>query len=82
QNYPNPFNPTTTIGFTLEGSGMTTLIIYDVLGKQVRTIVNEQLESGVYHLRTFDASDLSSGVYVARLSSSGRTQIKRMLLLK
>jgi hypothetical protein len=82
QNFPNPFNPSTTIGFILKESGMTRLTIYDAIGKEVGTIVNEHLEAGVHHQRSFNASQLSGGVYFARLTSSGRTQIKRMLLLK
>lgn len=82
QNYPNPFNPSTTIGFTLLSSGFTTLTVYDALGRDVATLVSDNLEAGVYHERTFDASHLASGIYVARLVSGDRTQFKKMLLVK
>ncbi|MFA6457675.1 MAG: LamG-like jellyroll fold domain-containing protein, partial [Bacteroidota bacterium] len=82
QNYPNPFNPTTTIKFTIQVSGFTTLKVYDMLGKEVATLVNENLEAGVYHQKTFDASRLSSGVYFARLQSGNKILLKKMVLLK
>ena len=82
QNYPNPFNPSTAIGFTLSVSGPTRLTVYDAVGREVAELVNEDLEAGVYHERTFDAARLSSGIYFARLTSSGQQQIRRMLLLK
>lgn len=82
QNYPNPFNPSTTIGFTLQASGHTTLKIYDAVGREVVTLANENLEAGVYHQRTFDAAKLTSGVYFARLQSGRSNQIRKMLLMK
>ncbi len=90
QNYPNPFNPATTLSFTLQTSGMTTLIIYDALGREVAVLANEQLEAGVLHQRTFNASHLAlqnagglaSGVYFARLVSSGNYQVRKMLMMK
>jgi hypothetical protein len=82
QNYPNPFNPSTTIGFTLQVSGMTSLNIYDVLGREVSTLVHGILEAGVYHERTFDASKLSSGIYYARLVNGNNMQLKKMILMK
>ncbi|MCK9408124.1 MAG: FG-GAP-like repeat-containing protein [Bacteroidetes bacterium] len=82
QNYPNPFNPSTTIGFTLQESGLTTLKIYDVIGREVATLVNEHLEAGVYHQKTFDGSKLSSGIYFARLQKSDKVQLKKLSLLK
>jgi spore germination protein YaaH len=82
QNYPNPFNPSTTVAFTLHVPGFTTLAIYDALGRVVVTLVNENLESGVYHKRMFNASHLSSGIYFARLTSGGLSQQKKMVLIK
>jgi hypothetical protein len=82
QNYPNPFNPSTTIGFTLQSSGLTTLKIYNALGQEVATLVNEVLDAGVYHQKEFNAGDRASGVYFIRLSSGDMTQIRRMMLLK
>jgi hypothetical protein len=89
QNYPNPFNPTTTIGFELPEGARTKLSIYDVLGREVTSIVDENLSSGFYHY-TFDGVGLSSGIYFCRLSavsSSGGnehifTGVEKMLLLR
>ncbi|MFZ4619897.1 MAG: T9SS type A sorting domain-containing protein [Bacteroidota bacterium] len=82
QNYPNPFNPSTTLGFTLQISGLVTLKIYDALGREASTLVNENLEAGVYHERIFDASHCSSGIYFARLTGGGITKVMRMMLVK
>ncbi|MEW5799282.1 MAG: T9SS type A sorting domain-containing protein [Bacteroidota bacterium] len=82
QNYPNPFNPTTTIGFTLQRSGLTTLKVYDVLGREVATLVNEYREAGVYHQSVFNASDAASGIYIVRLESAGNVQSKKIVLMK
>jgi hypothetical protein len=82
QNYPNPFNPTTTITFTLAQDGFTTLKIYDVLGREVTTLVNGEMKSGVVNTVNFNASNLSSGVYFSRLESSGNVQVKTLMLLK
>jgi hypothetical protein len=82
QNYPNPFNPSTTISFTLAQNGFTTLKIYDILGREVTTLVNGDRKAGIVNTVTFNASKLSSGVYFSRLASGGSTQIKKLLLLK
>jgi hypothetical protein len=82
QNYPNPFNPSTTIGFTLLNSGLTTLKIYNVVGQEVATLVNEVLEPGVFHQAQFNAGNLSSGVYFARLVSGSKVQVKKLMLMK
>jgi hypothetical protein len=82
QNYPNPFNPTTTIGFTLQVSGFTSLKVYDAIGREVVTLVNENLEAGIYHRQIFDASKLSSGIYLAKLQSGDNILLKKMLLIK
>ncbi len=82
QNYPNPFNPSTTITFTLEKDGLTTLKIYDILGCEVKTLINERLQSGVLHTVRFNAANLSSGVYFYCLESGQQKQIKKLLLLK
>ncbi|HMS65898.1 MAG TPA: T9SS type A sorting domain-containing protein [Ignavibacteria bacterium] len=70
QNYPNPFNPTTNIEFAISGSGFVSLKIYDILGKEVAALVNENLNSGTYNYR-FDASALNSGVYFYSLNYTG-----------
>jgi hypothetical protein len=82
QNYPNPFNPTTTIGFTLQVSGFTSLKIYDAIGREVATLADEYLEAGVHHQRTFYAGQLASGMYFAKLQSGEHVQLKKMLLVK
>lgn len=82
QNYPNPFNPSTEIAFQLARDAQVSLTIYDMLGRKVQTLVNERRPAG-FHITTFDATGLSSGVYFYRLES-GSTLIdtKKMLLLK
>ena len=81
QNYPNPFNPSTKINFDLPKQGLVTLKIYDVLGREVRTLVNEVKTPGSYTV-DFNASDFSSGVYFYRLQANEFTDIKRMMLIK
>jgi len=81
QNYPNPFNPNTKIGFKVAGSVFVSLKVYDVLGREVATLVNEQLTPGTYSA-THSAENLPSGVYFYRLTSGSFTETKRMLLLK
>jgi hypothetical protein len=82
QNYPNPFNPSTAITFTLAQDGYTTLKVYDILGREVVTLVNGEMKAGVQNSVTFDASKLSSGIYFSRLESSGQVQMKRMIVIK
>ncbi|MBL1213012.1 MAG: T9SS type A sorting domain-containing protein [Ignavibacteriae bacterium] len=81
QNYPNPFNPSTTINFSLPQSSFVTLKIYDVLGKEVITLINEEKNSGK-HFIEFDASNLSSGIYFYNLQASEFGESKKMLLMK
>jgi hypothetical protein len=82
QNYPNPFNPTTTIEFTLQEDGFTTLKVYDVLGKEIAMLVHDNLQAGVLHKTTFNASKLSSGMYFYKLESNKQMQVKKLLLIK
>lgn len=82
QNYPNPFNPTTTITFTLAEDGLTTLKIYDILGREVQTLVNEELKAGQVHKVNFNASDFSSGVYFYKLENNNRTLIRKFVFIK
>jgi hypothetical protein len=70
------------IAFTLAQDGFTTLKIYDVLGREVATLVNGEMKAGIMNTVNFNASKLSSGVYFSRLESSGNIQIKKMLLMK
>jgi mannose/cellobiose epimerase-like protein (N-acyl-D-glucosamine 2-epimerase family) len=81
QNYPNPFNPRTTIEFTLHISGLTTLKIYDALGREVAALVNEQQDAGKYSVQ-FNASHLASGIYIAKLTQNGKQQLKKMMFMK
>jgi uncharacterized delta-60 repeat protein len=88
QNYPNPFNPTTKIKFTLLDNSFTKLIIYDALGKELESIVNEQLNAGIYEA-VWIASNYPSGVYYYRLTadasallSTGFSETKKLILIK
>ncbi len=84
QNYPNPFNPATTIRFTVPvvtGHVPSLLKVYDVLGKEVATLVNEQLAAGTYQVN-FDGKNLSSGTYIYRLESGSNVSTKKMTLIK
>ncbi len=88
QNYPNPFNPTTTITYTLKSEGFVTIKIFDVLGKEVETIVNQIQNRGTYKL-TFNAANINSGIYFYNLTVSDKlsgnsifNQSKKMILVK
>ncbi|MCE1189487.1 MAG: T9SS type A sorting domain-containing protein [Ignavibacteria bacterium] len=81
QNYPNPFNPVTRISYSLAQSGMVTLHVFNSLGERVATLVNEVRPAGTYNA-TFQAAQLSSGVYYAVLHSNGQQQIIKMVLMK
>jgi hypothetical protein len=81
QNYPNPFNPETIINFQLPKSGNVKLIVYDILGKEVATLVDQHLNSGSYDIE-WNASHLSSGVYFYRLITSDFSETKKMILMK
>jgi hypothetical protein len=81
QNYPNPFNPTTNIQFSIVNRQLTIVKVYDVLGREVSTIVNEVKESGTYTVQ-FDASGLSSGVYFYHIQAGDFAATKKLLLLR
>ena len=84
QNYPNPFNPTTTISFTVPNNGLHNAIqlqVYDLLGRAVSTLVNEEKEAGQYSVQ-FNSTDLPAGLYFYRLTGGGFVMTKKMLLLK
>ncbi len=81
QNYPNPFNPETNIAFSLAKSGRSNLSVFDLLGREVAVLVNGNLSAGEHSI-VFDASQLPSGVYFYRLSSSGKTLTQKMLLMR
>ncbi|GEM_PF-2614914 len=81
QNYPNPFNPSTQITFSIPTLGFTLLKVYDVLGREVATLVNETLNAGSY-TRNFTAEGLASGVYIYRLQSGDFVQARKLVLQK
>jgi hypothetical protein len=81
QNYPNPFNPSTAISFSIPSAGITSLVVYNVIGQEVASLLNEFRNAGSYTL-SFNASNLPSGAYLYRLRSAGYSATKRMLLLK
>ena len=81
QNYPNPFNPTTTIEFTLPQKEFVTITIFDVLGNEVTTLIKEELSAGLHKIE-FNASELTSGVYIYKLIAGSFTQTKKMTLMK
>jgi hypothetical protein len=81
QNYPNPFNPATSINFTLPTSSLVNLQVYNLQGQEVATLINENLSSGA-HTVSFDASQLSSGVYIYRIQAGEFMQTKKMMLIK
>jgi hypothetical protein len=81
QNYPNPFNPTTTIEFDLPKASNVSLKIYNSLGKEVETLLSENMIAGNYKV-SFDASKLSSGIYFYTLSTGSFRQTKTMSLVK
>ncbi len=81
QNYPNPFNPSTMITYQMPNDGFVTLKIYDMLGREVRTLVNGYKSQGRYSV-TFDASNLASGIYFYQLKAGDYSSIKKMVLLK
>jgi len=81
QNYPNPFNPVTKIDFDLPKSGFISLKVFDVLGREVKTLVNEEKSAGSYSV-DFNASDLSSGVYFYKMETEGYSDLKKMVVIK
>ncbi len=89
QNYPNPFNPTTTIKYSIPNVETghapslqrVTLKIYDILGREVATLIDEKQPAGYYE-KTFNGSQLSSGIYIYRLTAGSYSSIKKMMLIK
>jgi len=81
QNYPNPFNPATTISYSLPSNSLVQLKIFNILGQEIATLVNEEKPSGNYQV-AFDASNLSSGIYFYRLQAGDFVQTRKMILLK
>jgi hypothetical protein len=81
QNYPNPFNPMTNVKFSIVKSGDVKVVVYDVQGREVQTLVNERLNAGTYEVK-FDGSMQTSGVYFYKISAGDITETKRMILIK
>lgn len=81
QNYPNPFNPQTNFEFRIADFGFVKLTIFDVLGKEVQSLINQQLSPGTYSV-DFDGSNLPSGIYYYRLEANSYTETKKMVLIK
>ena len=81
QNYPNPFNPSTSIEFSLLERSAVRLTVYNALGQEVATLVNEEVPAGT-HKTSWDASGLPSGIYFARLETKSFTATKKMVLMK
>ncbi len=81
QNYPNPFNPSTSISFSIPENGAVTLKIYDILGKEISTLIDEELQAGNF-TKHWDANNLSSGVYFYKLITQKFVKAKKMILLK
>ena len=81
QNFPNPFNPMTTIRYQIPELSFVTLKVYDVIGNEVATLINEEKTVGNYQVE-FDASSLSSGIYFYRLQAGEFVETKKMILMK
>jgi photosystem II stability/assembly factor-like uncharacterized protein len=81
QNYPNPFNPVTIIKFSIAGEDRVTLKIYDLLGREVKTLIDKDLKPGEYQVE-FNSGELASGVYIYRISSGSYSSVKKMQILK
>ena len=81
QNYPNPFNPSTRITYSIQKAGFVSLKVYDILGREVATLVNGYQQANQYSV-TFNASNLASGIYLYKLKAGDYVQTRKMLLLK
>ncbi len=81
QNYPNPFNPSTTIKYSIQKAGLVTLRVYDMLGREVATLVDQEQNAGVYSVK-FNASGLASGIYLYKLESGSFSKTHKLMLIK
>jgi hypothetical protein len=80
-NYPNPFNSNTIIKYQVDKYSLVEIKIFDILGREIKTLVNETLQPGSYEV-TFDGSNLASGVYLYKLTTEGFSETKKMLMIK
>jgi hypothetical protein len=81
QNYPNPFNPTTTIIYTIGKPDLVKISVYNILGQQIKELVNEVKGTGSYNI-SFNASSISSGIYFYKIETAQFSQVKKMIVLK
>ena len=81
ENYPNPFNPSTTIKYSIPNQSLVTLKVFDILGREIETLINEEKTAGIYEI-DFDASQLSSGIYFYKIQAGDFVETKKMILLK
>ncbi|MBN1637628.1 MAG: T9SS type A sorting domain-containing protein, partial [Ignavibacteriales bacterium] len=81
QNYPNPFNPSTVISYQLPVSSLVQIKVYNVLGQEIATLVNEEKPAGTHNVK-FNASNLSSGIYFYRIEAGKFVETKKMVILK
>jgi len=81
QNYPNPFNPATVIKYQVPKASNVKISIFDILGKEVATLINGKVEAG-YHQVEFNGSNFASGLYLYKIEADGFTDVKKMILVK
>ena len=81
QNYPNPFNSISNVKFQIKNPGIVSLKVFDILGREVRTLLNEYKQPGKYQV-SFDAGELSSGIYFYKMTAGEFSDVKRMILTK
>jgi hypothetical protein len=81
QNYPNPFNPSTAINYQIPEESLVQIKVYDVMGREIKELVNEQKKAGFYRIN-FDGSNLSSGMYLYRIDAGKFSSVRKMLLVK
>ncbi|MFQ6616591.1 MAG: T9SS type A sorting domain-containing protein, partial [Fidelibacterota bacterium] len=81
QNYPNPFNPTTTVEISIPGSGLVTLTVYDLLGREIEAILTQHMVAG-HHTVQWNAQDFPSGIYFVRMQAAHFTQTKKVTVLR
>ena len=81
QNYPNPFNSKTNIKYQIPNTGIVKIIIYDLLGREVKTLVNEYKQAGIYQV-SFNAEGLASGIYFYKMTAGDFSETKKLILIK